>query len=88
LVREFKFKGYSPEQLQTLSIEALIPLVMFPPVLLPLACVIGPVEFCCADTEATATLLDIVATKSTARILQTATVFLVDMFNAVIPEHY
>ena len=27
MVREFKFKGYSPEQLQTLSIEALIPLL-------------------------------------------------------------
>jgi len=27
LVREFKFKGYSPEQLQTLSVEALIPLL-------------------------------------------------------------
>ena len=25
MVREFKFKGYSPEQLRTLSIEALIP---------------------------------------------------------------
>jgi len=27
LVREFKFKGYSPEQLQTLSIESLLPLL-------------------------------------------------------------
>ncbi|MGC2572513.1 MAG: 30S ribosomal protein S19 [Candidatus Nitrosopolaris sp.] len=27
MVREFKFKGYSPEQLQTLSVEALIPLL-------------------------------------------------------------
>ena len=27
MVREFKFKGYSPEQLQTLSIESLLPLL-------------------------------------------------------------
>jgi small subunit ribosomal protein S19 len=27
LVREFKFKGYTPEQLQTLSIENLLPLL-------------------------------------------------------------
>jgi small subunit ribosomal protein S19 len=27
LVREFKFKGYAPEQLQALSIEALLPLL-------------------------------------------------------------
>jgi small subunit ribosomal protein S19 len=27
LVREFKFKGYTPEQLQTLSIEHLLPLL-------------------------------------------------------------
>ena len=27
LVREFKFKGYTPEQLQTLSIESLLPLL-------------------------------------------------------------
>jgi small subunit ribosomal protein S19 len=27
LVREFKFKGYSAEQLQTLSVEALLPLL-------------------------------------------------------------
>ena len=26
-VREFRFKGYSPEQLKTLSIEALLPLL-------------------------------------------------------------
>jgi small subunit ribosomal protein S19 len=27
LVREFKFKGYSPEQLQSLSVESLLPLL-------------------------------------------------------------
>ena len=27
MVREFKFKGYTPEQLQTLSIETLLPLL-------------------------------------------------------------
>ena len=27
MVREFKFKGYAPEQLQALSIEALLPLL-------------------------------------------------------------
>lgn len=27
MVREFKFKGYTPEQLQTLSIESLLPLL-------------------------------------------------------------
>jgi len=27
LVREFKFKGYTPEQLQSLSIENLLPLL-------------------------------------------------------------
>jgi len=35
------------------TIEALIPPVVFPAVLLPFACVLGPVEYCCADTEAT-----------------------------------